>query len=261
MSKEAIINSLYRYFEIEIDKDESLERDLKLTKSDNRPVFHFLNNDMYSAIDIDMKVPGGCCVAEFLEMNNYFESYESEPTSLLLSLVLNRDLTEDEREIVEEAVTLSNYGIDNSPGVDEVICRIRAENTYDHYLLHPVQLCLFFIYGSEEMKQRFWKKIRAELQAEIKVINVIDKRCRHFMNIKKKLAKAKERDRKVYYFIRNFTISHLYPPTVDEIRDATGLKSKSSVFRHVVNLEKTGLIHKDKNGKLKLIGYKLIKEE
>ena len=50
---------------------------------------------------------------------------------------------------------------------------------------------------------------------------------------------------KILAYIEKATLQKGYPPSVREICDATGLKSTSTVHRHLIRLEKKGLLYRD----------------
>ena len=52
---------------------------------------------------------------------------------------------------------------------------------------------------------------------------------------------------KIYCFVAAFLKAYGYPPTVREIRDGLLLKSTSIVCKHLKELEKQGLIEREKN--------------
>ena len=66
---------------------------------------------------------------------------------------------------------------------------------------------------------------------------------------------------KIYNFIIRYEQDKLYPPSISEIAEHTGLKSSSSVYNHLKKLESLKLIECETNCSraIKLIGYKLIK--
>lgn len=70
-----------------------------------------------------------------------------------------------------------------------------------------------------------------------------------------------ERQYKIYTFIVQFTKAHLYPPTISEIAEAAGLKSKSVVLEHLATLEALGYIESSPgiSRGITLIGYELRK--
>lgn len=70
------------------------------------------------------------------------------------------------------------------------------------------------------------------------------------------------RQKEIYEYIIRYTTENLYPPTVREIAAATGLKSTSSVYNHLKNLQKQGVINmrESEPRTIKLTGYKLVKE-
>lgn len=53
------------------------------------------------------------------------------------------------------------------------------------------------------------------------------------------------RQRQILDFLKDFAVTHPYPPTVREIGQAVGLSSSSTVHMHLNALEKKGFIHRD----------------
>src|SRR5215208_2664026 len=62
------------------------------------------------------------------------------------------------------------------------------------------------------------------------------------MEIGKDLTK---RQQEIFDFIKKYSASHGYPPTVRDIGKAVGLASSSTVHAHLSNLEKVGLLRRD----------------
>src|SRR3954453_6122832 len=62
------------------------------------------------------------------------------------------------------------------------------------------------------------------------------------MDIPKDLTK---RQQEIFDFIKKYSASHGYPPTVRDIGKAVGLASSSTVHAHLANLEKVGLLRRD----------------
>jgi len=54
-----------------------------------------------------------------------------------------------------------------------------------------------------------------------------------------------KRQQEIFDFIRKYTSSNGYPPTVRDIGKAVGLASSSTVHAHLANLEKLGLLRRD----------------
>ncbi len=72
-----------------------------------------------------------------------------------------------------------------------------------------------------------------------------------------------ETQQKIYDFIVTYTTEHLYSPSVNDICEGTGLKSKSTVWSHLAKIEKAGFIELPEFSTpraIHLIGYKLVKE-
>src|SRR3954449_5352180 len=54
-----------------------------------------------------------------------------------------------------------------------------------------------------------------------------------------------KRQKEIFEFIKRYSDSHGYPPTVRDIGKAIGLTSSSTVHAHLANLEKVGLLRRD----------------
>ena len=54
-----------------------------------------------------------------------------------------------------------------------------------------------------------------------------------------------KRQQEIYEFIKRYSDSNGYPPTVRDIGKAVGLASSSTVHAHLANLEKLGLLRRD----------------
>lgn len=65
-----------------------------------------------------------------------------------------------------------------------------------------------------------------------------------------------KRQSEIYDFVLSYVDEHGYPPTVREIGEAVGLASPSTVHAHLANLERAGLLRRDrtKPRALELIG-------
>ena len=70
-----------------------------------------------------------------------------------------------------------------------------------------------------------------------------------------------QRQNDVYNFIINYMSDNIISPTLSEICEGVGLKSKSSAYTHVKNLELQGLIkmRESEPRTIRPIGYKLVK--
>lgn len=72
----------------------------------------------------------------------------------------------------------------------------------------------------------------------------------------------REPQKRIYDFIVQYTTEHLYSPSVQDICEGVGYKSKSTVFEHLRKLEDMGMISFGGISQprcIKLIGYKLVK--
>ena len=59
------------------------------------------------------------------------------------------------------------------------------------------------------------------------------------------MAESKDKQSEIYEFLKTYTESKGYPPSVREICEAVSLKSTSTVHGHLKRLEKKGLIKRD----------------
>ena len=77
------------------------------------------------------------------------------------------------------------------------------------------------------------------------------------------IEQGKENRQRVYNFIVEFITSNGYSPSMREIRDGVGLKSTSTVYNHLLILEKLGNIHMEqgKTRTISVVGFKLVKEK
>ena len=68
---------------------------------------------------------------------------------------------------------------------------------------------------------------------------------------------------RVYDFLVDFITKNGYAPSVREICDGTDLKSTSSVYNHLMVLERMGKIHMkaNKTRAISLVGYDFMKKE
>lgn len=65
----------------------------------------------------------------------------------------------------------------------------------------------------------------------------------------------------IYETIVNYTIENLYPPSIPEIKEMTGISSTSTIQLRLINLEQEGKITLGNGNRcIKLNGYKLVKQ-
>lgn len=68
---------------------------------------------------------------------------------------------------------------------------------------------------------------------------------------------------RVYRFLVSFIIENCYSPSIMEICEGAKLRSKSSVYDHLMELELMGKIEMKRNAArtIRLVGYKMVKVE
>lgn len=71
-----------------------------------------------------------------------------------------------------------------------------------------------------------------------------------------------ERQQQVYDFIVDYTVKHMYPPTIREISRYSGLRSTASVYTVLGVIEAKGYITcvRDTPRGIKLNGYEIVKK-
>ena len=66
---------------------------------------------------------------------------------------------------------------------------------------------------------------------------------------------------KVYEYIIKYMEEHQYSPSIREICEGTGLKSTSTVYQHLIDLELMGQIKCDGVRRIKVKGYRFCRED
>ena len=61
-----------------------------------------------------------------------------------------------------------------------------------------------------------------------------------------------KRQQEIFDFIRKYSAKYGYPPTVRDIGKAVGLASSSTVHAHLANLEKLGLLRRDRRARTRV---------
>ena len=69
---------------------------------------------------------------------------------------------------------------------------------------------------------------------------------------------SKER---ILKFIAEYVAEHIYAPSIREICEGTGLKSTSTVYQHLINLELDGELKFEGVRRITLKGYKVCKDD
>ena len=66
---------------------------------------------------------------------------------------------------------------------------------------------------------------------------------------------------KVYDFIVEYMENHLYAPSIRDICEGTGLKSTSTVYQHLINLDIEEKIKCEGVRRITPMGYRLCKDD
>lgn len=163
MNKKEILVSLYKLYGLDINEflvSQTFENDFNSTKSDAQPMFLREIVNGHPVVNIDTQAPGAYVLHKFLECTECPE-YSKEETALLLSLALNRNMSDVERElandITEVCLFLDCDEIGTLSALIYGICDKRVwRYHFDRFL--PVQLCLYHIFGTKEEQASFWQE-------------------------------------------------------------------------------------------------------
>lgn len=171
-NKASILLELAETQNIEYFKEFNQE-DLTCSDSDERPIFRFLNNDNYSAIDINDDVPGAASFESIMEALSTEEDYDIHTTENLMALVLNKDLSADDKRTIYESVQLCNYAYDYSDLQFVIDKYTKAANGLRDYYFIPVYLSLFCINAPDATKKSFWSECKSCLLDCIDVSSIV----------------------------------------------------------------------------------------
>lgn len=67
-----------------------------------------------------------------------------------------------------------------------------------------------------------------------------------------------EKDEATLSFIVEFIKSHLFPPTIREICEGTGVTSSSTVYNRLRRLQEFGKLRIDEYGRISPVGYSVV---
>lgn len=72
------------------------------------------------------------------------------------------------------------------------------------------------------------------------------------------MRKWTKNDEKTLAFIIEFEKEHLFPPSIREICEGTGVRSTSSIYHRLRKLEEFNRIRIDENGRITIVGFEMI---
>ena len=164
--------------ETNVREDDDVREDLWLCDGDITPIFRGLNNDRSSAIDLDDKAPGAHTFERIAESAiQRPEVYTEEIFTNLLKLALNRPLDMVETQVARDASAILRYALDRDDGdvnLTVLIERyVQADNSWDHFLVLPINLMLFLIYAPAGEKEAFREDALRALSMERKAIQAL----------------------------------------------------------------------------------------
>ena len=151
INREAMLRKFDAHLETNVTDDEEVRDDLEICRrGTNKPLFRTLNNDAYSAIDLNKDAPGAITFERIAEVIGY-DDWDCSPTGCrcLLTLFLDHPLNAEEEKAVQDAATIIRYAQqrdDEDVSLMNIIRQyVLAENSWDHPLVLPVNLMLFML--------------------------------------------------------------------------------------------------------------------
>lgn len=159
-------------------EDDDVCEDLLLCTTDKRPIFRSLNNDRFSAIDLNKEASGARTFERIAENAVQGpEVYTAENFMDLLKLALNRPLDMVETQVAQDASAILRYALDRDDedvNLTVLIERyVQADNSWDHFLVLPINLMLFLIYAPAGEKEAFREDALRALSMERKAIQAL----------------------------------------------------------------------------------------
>lgn len=161
INREAMLRKLDDHRETDVMDDEEVRNDLEiLRRGTNKPLFRTLNNDAYSAIDLNKDAPGAITFERIAEVIGY-DDWECSPTGCrcLLTLFLDHPLNAEEDTAAQNVATIIRYAQERDDEDVSLMNIIRqyvlAENSWDHPLVLPVNLMLFMLKAPASSRRNF----------------------------------------------------------------------------------------------------------
>ena len=111
INREAMLRKLDDHRETDVMDDEEVRNDLEiLRRGTNKPLFRILNNDAYSAIDLNKDAPGAITFERIAEVIGC-DDWDCSPTGCrcLLTLFLDHPLNAEEEKAAQDAATIIRY--------------------------------------------------------------------------------------------------------------------------------------------------------
>lgn len=164
--------------ETNVRKYDIVRLDLQLCARDNTPIIRSLNNDPFSAIDLNKEASGASTFERIAENAVQGpEVYTEENFMILLELALNRPLNMVEKQVARDASAILRYALDrDDEDVDltGLIKRyVQAENSWKHFLVLPINLMLFMLFAPAGEKEAFREDALRSLPIERKAIQAL----------------------------------------------------------------------------------------
>lgn len=179
INREAMLRKLDAHLETNVTDDEEVRDDLEICRrGTNKPLFRTLNNDTYSAIDLNRDAPGAITFERIAEVIGY-DDWECSPTGCrcLLTLFLDHPLNAEEDTVAQNAATIIRYAQERDDEDVSLMNIIRqyvlAENSWDHPLVLPVNLMLFMLKAPACKQAEFRREALHALSRECHVVQAL----------------------------------------------------------------------------------------
>ena len=150
--------------------EELNENDLSLCDDDESPIFEIAQDE---SLVINYDIPGSSSLEYFLSAVNSEEDYSLETLTPLLELVLNRDLTKQDKQTFKDAVIMSNYAYEHEDLYHVIAKYTIPRNDFLGYYFRPIYLYLFLKRSSDAIRGLFWADCKIALQDCIDVAKIV----------------------------------------------------------------------------------------
>lgn len=168
-TKKTNLISLTKQFDIDYF-EELNKNDLSLCDDDEAPIFKIAQDE---SLVINYDIPGSSSLEYFLSAVNYEEDYSLDALTPLLGLVLNRDLTLQDKQTLKDAIIMSNYAYDHEDLYHVIAKHTIPPNDFLGYYFRPIYLYLFLRRSSDAIRGSFWDDCKEVLQDCLDVANIV----------------------------------------------------------------------------------------
>ncbi|MBR1852568.1 MAG: hypothetical protein IJ794_05400 [Lachnospiraceae bacterium] len=167
--------------EEEAELDEYFAADVKEMEYDRTPLFTEPAIGNFKSLIADEDAPGIYVLRAFCEFGG-FSAYKTRETEILLSLILGRELTAQEKHVAKESTEICEYILFNDDGcVRSLVESTYADDEWAEDCMIPVRLALFFLYAGLDALVSFWKEFYLVTTQVRRVARIVERHYSSFL--------------------------------------------------------------------------------